>query len=199
MVAHIKRFYDWLGARVYSPYANYILSALFFFEANLLLLPVDPLLILYCLHKKERSFIYATIATCASVLGGMAGYAIGATLWNYAGESIIHSSPVRLIMTPANFAYLSNLYQEHEWWAVFIAGFTPIPYKAATLTAGFCNLSFVPFVLCSFLARGARFYLYAFIIYFFGDQIRESIDRYFNIIVGLTTIVIIAVFWLLKA
>ncbi len=197
MISYIKRLYDWMGNRVYSPYADYILGFLFFLEA-IFFLPTDPMLILYCINRQNRAMTYATIATFGSVLGGITGYWIGATLWHMAGEAIIHNRIINVVLTPNMFNYLSDQYQKYEWWAILVAGFTPVPYKAATLTAGFCKLSFGPFVLCSLIARGARFYLLAFIIQLFGDKIRESIDRYFNIIIGLTTIVIIATIWFLK-
>lgn len=194
MFAAIKKLYDWMGSRVYSPYANFALGFLFFLEA-IFFLPTDPMLILYCINRQNKALYFATIATISSVFGGITAYILGSFLWNMAGEQIIHNRIINYVLTPSMFSYLSEQYQKHEWWAILAAGFTPIPYKAATLTAGFCNISFMPFVICSIIARGARFYLLALIIILFGSHIRKSIDRYFNIIIILTTVVIAFTLW----
>ena len=183
-----------MGSRVYSPYADFILGFLFFLEA-IFFLPTDPMLILYCLNRQKKALYYATIATVASVLGGITAYFIGATLWDIAGEQILQNRLVNYVVTPSTFSYLTEQYRQYEWWAILAAGFTPIPYKAATLTAGFCKLSFIPFVICSVIARGARFYLLAITIILFGNRIRQSIDRYFNIIIILTTLAIAFSIW----
>lgn len=194
MFSQIKKLYDWMGSRVYSPYADFILGFLFFLEA-IFFLPTDPMLILYCLNRQKKALYYATIATVASVLGGITAYFIGATLWDIAGEEILQNRLVNYVVTPSTFSYLTEQYRQYEWWAILAAGFTPIPYKAATLTAGFCKLSFIPFVICSVIARGARFYLLAITIILFGNRIRQSIDRYFNIIIILTTLAIAFSIW----
>ena len=194
MLTKIKKLYDWMGSRVHSPYAGLILGFLFFLEA-IFFLPTDPMLILYCIHQQKNAFYYATIATFSSVLGGITAYFIGFTIWHVAGEHIIHNRMVNYIVSPSMFAYFAEQYRQHEWWAILAAGFTPIPYKAATLTAGFCKISFMPFVICSIIARGARFFLLAGVISIFGEHIRGSIDRYFNIIVILTTLAIVCSVW----
>ena len=197
MFSQIKKLYDWMGSRVYSPYADFVLGFLFFLEA-IFFLPTDPMLILYCLNRQKKALYYATIATVASVLGGITAYFIGATLWDIAGEQILQNRLVNYVVTPSTFSYLTEQYRQYEWWAILAAGFTPIPYKAATLTAGFCKLSFIPFVICSVIARGARFYLLAITIILFGNRIRQSIDRYFNIIIILTTLAIaFSIWWLM--
>ncbi len=192
--SRIKKLYDWMGTRVYSPYANLILGFLFFIEA-IFFLPTDPMLILYCIHRQKHSLRYAAIATIGSVLGGITSYWLGSMLWDIAGDQIIHNHIVNFVVTPSLFSRLAEQYRHHEWWSILAAGFTPLPYKAATLTAGFCKLSFLPFVICSIISRGARFYLLATIILIFGEQIKNSIDRYFNIIITITTLAIIFSIW----
>lgn len=197
MMSSIKRLYDWMGTRVYSPYASHILAILFFLEA-IVFIPTDPMLIVYCLERQDRAYYYATIATLASVLGGLTGYGIGYMLWHSVGPQIINSAFVRYIMTPATFHYLCQLYKHYEAWAILAAAFTPIPYKAATLSAGFCNLSLAPFIIASLIGRGARFYLYAITISIWGHRIKEYIEKYFNLLVMFAMIVIFTAIWLLK-
>lgn len=186
-----------MGTQVYSPHANLFLGVLFYLEA-IFFLPTDPVLVLYCIERQNKAYRYAAIATFASVLGGVTGYFIGLFLWNHFGQAIIHNSIINYIVSPSTFTYLSEQYQHYDWIAILIAGFTPIPYKAATLTAGFFKLAFIPFVFCSIIARGARFFLLAGTIKLFGPQMKKSIDRYFNIMVILTMVVIGLILWFFR-
>lgn len=194
----IKRLYNWMSSCVDKPYAELVLGLTFYLESCLLFLPTDPMLVIYCIEHRNKALRYAAIATISSVLGGITGYAIGFAIWNMYGQEIIHSKFINFIMSPEQFESACALYHKYEWWAVFIAGFTPIPYKGATLTAGFCKLSFIPLVFASIISRGARYYLYAIIIKFFGKRIKSSIDRYFNMVATLVLIIIVAVLWLLR-
>ncbi len=194
----LRKVYNWMGSRVYSKHANLILMVLFYLEALVFIIPTDPMLIFYCLEQRHKAFWYAFIATIGSVLGGITGYLIGYYIWSSAGQSIIHSPLVNIVLKPDDFYYLCDLYKEHEYLAIFIAGFTPVPYKAATFTAGFCNLAIIPFIVCSFIARGARFLIYAVAITIWGNKIKEYIDRYFNLIVLLIVALISVSVWLCK-
>lgn len=195
MIHAIKKFYGALESYVDNPYAEIILALTFYLESCVLFLPTDPMLIVYCAKNRHKSFQYAAIATVASVLGGITGYFIGLALWNSFGHDIIHSAIINYAMTPGQFGYCCDLYHQYEWIAIFIAGFTPIPYKAATLTAGFCNLSFVPFVLSSIASRGARYYIYAIIVKIYGERIKQSFNRYFNIFIMLFLIALGALYY----
>lgn len=191
----LRRPYEWMGESLYSPYADYILCFLFYLEA-IFFLPADPLLLLFCVERRDRALMYATIALIGSVLGGMTSYALGATLWHYYGEQIIHHPAINCILTPARFYEASALFKQHEWGAILIAGFTPIPYKAATLAAGFCRISFSSLVFGSIIARGARFYLLAAGCILFGEQIKGSIEKYFNVILLAVALLLILSIWL---
>lgn len=195
MLTWLKRPYQWMGSSIDSPYADYILCFLFYLEA-IFFLPTDPILILFCLARRDKALRYATIATIGSVFGGMTSYLIGATLWSYYGEQILHNSAINWILSPSRFYRLSELFKEHEWGAILTAGFTPIPYKAATLAAGFCNISFHALVIGSIISRGARFYLLAAGCIVFGERINGSIEKYFNLILLLTAVLIMVSVWL---
>lgn len=195
MLSVFRRTYDWMGSSINSIYAEYILCFLFYLEA-IFFLPTDPILIVYCLERRDRALWYATIATFGSVLGGMTSYAIGAILWNCMGEQIIHNQYVNCILSADMFHTLAAKFQAHEWLAILVAGFTPIPYKAATLAAGFCRISFAPFVIASIIARGARFFLFAIICKMHGERIKDSINKYFSLILLFAGILIIITVWL---
>lgn len=191
----LKKIYHWMGSKVYSKHATLLLGVLFFIEA-ICFFPTDPMLIFYCIERRKKSFWYATVATFASVLGGITGYFIGLWLWHSAGMEIVHNYFVQLIIKPKTFYYLCEQYKLYQYWALIIAGFTPVPYKAATLTAGFCQLSLFPFIVCSIIARGARFYLVAGILYIWGDQMKGYIDRYINIMAIVIVAAITVILWL---
>jgi membrane protein YqaA with SNARE-associated domain len=189
----VKQWYDWMGRQVHTIYATPVLILMFFIEATVFLVPVDPLLILYCLEHRQRSMYYATVATSASVIGGIFGYGIGFLLWQTVGPLI-----TTYLISAATFAQVVHWFTEYESLAVLIAGFTPVPYKAVTIGAGFCKLPLTPFVFYSIIARGARFFLLAAIIRIWGDQIKEYIDRYFNLLVILFVVVVVGSIWLIK-
>lgn len=189
----LKSMYTWMGRQVHTPYATGVLASLFFIEATIFFIPVDPLLILYCIEHRHRAWYYAFIATIASVIGGIFGYAIGYALWQTIGQLI-----VTYIISPLTFAKAVAWFRLYENAAVLIAGFTPVPYKAVTIGAGFCKLPLMPFIIYSCIARGARFFLLAGIIAYWGSQIKEYIDRYFNLFVILFTGLVIGGFWVIK-
>ena len=173
----IRQLYDWMGSFVNSPFGVPILAGFFFIEA-IFFFPADPLLILFCVEKPRKSFYYATVATIASVIGGICAYYIGMFVWHIIGESLIN-----LFTSQETFSYLCDQYKLYQNWAVLIAGFTPIPFKAVTLTAGFCRLPLIPFIICSFIARGARFYLVAAVVHQWGKFVKKFIDENFNTLV----------------
>jgi len=177
-----------MGYKVHSRYADVWLASLFFIEA-VFFIPVDPLLILYCIQNRKKSIYYATIATISSVAGGIFGYVIGAVLWNSIGIKL-----VSWFISEGAFARAVQTYKLYQNWAVLIAGFTPLPYKAITLSAGFCSLPFLPFIACSLISRGARFFLVAGLLRIWGEQVKYFIDRYFNQLVLLFVFLLIVGF-----
>lgn len=180
----IRRLYDWMGTFVNHTWGDAILAGFFFIEA-IFFFPADPLLILFCVERPRKSFYYATVATLASVAGGVCAYYLGMAVWATIGQWLI-----TVFTTQETFDYLCQQYAHYQNWAVLIAGFTPIPFKAVTITAGFCQLPLLPFIICSFIARGARFYMVAAVVHQWGKEIKTFIDRHFNTLV-LTFIVLV--------
>lgn len=183
----IRIIYDWMGSKVHEPYAELWLIGFFFIESSVFIIPVDPLLILFCLQNHRRSLYYASIATFASVAGGAFGYLIGACMWQTIGATL-----VQWIISESTFNALVAKYTLYENWAVLIGGFTPIPYKAITVSAGFCKLPFTPFIFFSLIARAARFFMLAGAMYWWGPAIKTFIDKYFNILVVAFALLVIA-------
>ena len=176
----VRRLYDWVLHWADTPYGFQALALLALVESSVFPIPPDPLLIALCLGAAGRALGFATVATAASVLGGVLGYGIGAVVWGSACGFFFEYVPG---VTPEAFATVQGLYDRWDFWAVFLAGLTPIPYKVFTISAGVFAINFPIFVLASTLSRGLRFFVMAGLIYRYGESIRLFIDRYFNLLV----------------
>ncbi|HIK87045.1 MAG TPA: DedA family protein, partial [Alphaproteobacteria bacterium] len=134
----------------------------------------------------------ALIATFFSVLGGIFGYFIGIFLWDTIGQTIIEFYHLE-----NQFNLLEKNYNEEGALIVFIAGFSPIPYKLITISSGVMHLDLITFILASLTSRGARFFILTGIIRIFGDTAKKFIDKYFSFVTFILGIIIIIVFsWL---
>ncbi len=134
---------------------------------------------------------FAGVATLASVLGGMAGYAIGAGAWEVSRDWFFTYVPG---VTPEAFEGVRAFYDRHGFAAVFLAGLTPIPYKVFTLASGVFGINFGIFVLASVLSRGFRFLVLAGLVYRFGPPIERFIDRHFDRLVILFSVLLVGGF-----
>ena len=172
----LKRLYDWVLHWANTPYGIPALFLLAFAESSFFPIPPDVLLIALSLSIPKKAFKYAAVCTIGSVLGGVLGYILGWQFWELA-KGILFK-----YIDPAGFEIVRNYFIKYEAWAVSIAGFTPIPYKVFTISAGFLRADFMVFFIASALSRGARFFLVSLLIFHFGPSIRSFIDRYFNIL-----------------
>lgn len=173
----IRQLYDWVLGWADSRYGTSALAALSFTESVFFPIPPDPLLMALSLAKPRRAFFYAAVCSAASVLGGIAGYYVGLLLFDTVGKPILD-----FYGATEKYLLVQSFYRAWDAWAVGIAGFTPIPYKVFTISAGAFQISFFVFVMASAVSRSARFFLVAWLIRAFGDPIRRFIDRYFNIL-----------------
>jgi len=198
----IRRTYDWVLSWSYSRWGALALFILAFAESSFFPIPPDVLLIALCLGMSSKSFKYAAICVMGSVLGALAGYAIGFFLWQTpAGEFTgIADFFFRLIpgFTHEQYYRISELYNEYNFWVVFTAGFTPLPYKLITITAGVFNLNIPMFLIASIISRGLRFFLVAWLIWKFGSPIKNFIDKYFNWLAMAFTVLLIGGFVVIK-
>jgi len=175
----VRRLYDWVLHWAYTPYGPLALVLLAAAESSFFPIPPDPLLIALCLGAPSRSFRFVGLATAASVAGGVVGYGIGAGAWTVLQEPFFAYVPG---VTPEAFERVRALYDQYDFWAVFVAGLTPIPYKVFTLSSGVFGINFAVFVVASALSRGLRFTIVGALIYQFGPPISRFIDRYFNLL-----------------
>ena len=188
----VKKFYKSLSAYTHHPFAPIVFAFLFFIEA-IFFLPVDPILIMFCLERRSRALFFACLATISSVIGGVTAYLIGALLFDSWGLTIIN-----IFSSMETFNRITQLYQSYESYAVLFASFTPFPYKIVTLSGGFCKLPLIPFIVCSIIGRGARFFLIAYVIKRYGPHVQQFIDRYFNYLIIIFTLVMLLCMLVLK-
>ena len=175
----LRRLYDWVLGWAHTPYGVPALVVLCFAEASFFPIPPDPLLMALCLGAPRRSLRLAAWATAASVTGGFVGYLLGWGAWSLLGDFFLTWVPG---VTPEAFSTVQGLYERWDFWAVFLAGLTPIPYKVFTLSAGVFAIQFPIFLVASILSRGLRFFLVAGLIWKFGARVSQFIDRYFNVL-----------------
>ena len=194
----IKRLYDWVLSWGNSRWGALALFILAFAESSFFPIPPDVLLIALCLGAITRSFRFATICLVGSILGAAGGYAIGYYLWqNTAGEYIALANWFYAhVFSVEKFLQVKNLYDEYDFWIVFTAGFTPLPYKLFTITGGLFKIDLVMFFVASMVSRGLRFFLIAGLIWKFGAPIKTFIEKYFNLLAILFTVLLIGSFFL---
>ena len=162
-----------------SPRAEPALAAVAFAESSFFPVPPDLLLAPMALAQPRRAWRFAFIATVASVLGGMVGYAIGAFLYDTVGRWLVN-----LYGYHDKMEALKQTYATWGWLVILVKGVTPIPYKLVTITSGALGYNFPLFVALSVLTRGARFFLVAGALNWFGDPLREAMERNFAVFVG---------------
>lgn len=198
----IKRLYNWILSWSESPLGWLALLFIALFEASWFPLPPDILLIALCLGAPKRSFRFATICLVGSVIGAALGYGIGHFMWISPDgtPTAIADFFYDHIFSVESFNNIGSLYDRFNFWIVFTAGFTPLPFKLFTVAGGMFDINFVMFIIASIVARGMRFFLIGWLIWKFGAPIKVFIDKYFNLLASLFTVMLIGftalAFWL---
>ncbi len=174
-----RRLYDWVihfADTKHGPTALFILS---FAESSFFPVPPDVLLAPLALGAPKKWLRFALACSIASVLGGILGYCIGMFLWqNISAWVFAHLGGIGL--TEENFAKFHNWYNKWDFWIVFLCGFTPLPYKVCTISAGIARINIFGFLIASTISRSARFFLVAGLMGWKGEKIRPFIEKYFN-------------------
>lgn len=181
--------YDWTLKWAEHKFAPAVLSVITFAESVFFPIPPDVLLAPMVLAKPHRAWRLATITTISSVIGGVVGYFLGYLMF----EPLIQPLLIE-------FNYMDKFQRAMDWfeqygvWVVFLAGFSPIPYKVFTLSAGFLQMMFLPFLIASAVGRGMRFFLVAGLIAWGGEKmeakLRNSID-----IIGWSVVALVVILY----
>jgi len=189
----MRRLYDWVLHFAETPFGTWALFLLAFAESSFFPIPPDVLLIALALAIPSRAFRYAAVCTAGSVLGGMLGYVIGYGFMEAVGFRILEFYGLS-----DKFGVIGGLYNQYSAWVVGIAGFTPIPYKVFTIAGGAFKIHFPVFVAASVVSRGARFFLVGWLIHRYGEPIKTFMNRYFNLLTILFTVLLVGGFVLLR-
>lgn len=193
MFALLRGLYDWVLAWADSPYATVALFVIAFTESSFFPIPPDVLLLALALSRPKQAFRYALICTLGSVSGAAFGYLIGLGFYESVGRKII-----ALYGAESYYLSIQRLYRSYDALAVMVAGFTPIPFKVATIAAGVFEIDFVVFMLAALASRGARFYLLSLLVWRFGPPIRVFIERYFNLLTVIFFVMLVGGFFALQ-
>jgi len=158
------------------PHAPWYLGGLSFAESSFFPIPPDVMLAPMVLARRDRAWHYALLTTVMSVIGGLAGFLIGALAIDW------------IMPWLGKFGYAATFERAQGWfiawgfWAILAAGFSPIPYKIFTIAAGAMSMLLVPFMLASLAGRGARFFLVAALIYWGGEPFERNLRRYVDVL-----------------
>jgi len=198
----LRNLYDWVLHWSKTPYGTTALFILAFAESSFFPIPPDALLIALVLGSSKKAFKFATVCLIGSVTGALFGYAIGHFLWwtpsgdyNTIANFFFNNIPG---FNDTSFKEIKRIYDEYDFWIIFTAGFTPLPYKVITISSGAFNINIIMFIVASIISRGARFFLVAALIWKFGPQIKSFIDKYFNWLAIVFTVLLIGGFIAIK-
>jgi membrane protein YqaA with SNARE-associated domain len=169
----ITRLYAWALRMAAHRRALPALAVVSFAESSFFPVPPDVMLVPMVLAQRRHAFRIALVCTIASVLGGLAGYAIGALLFDAIGQPVL-----AFYGAMEDFEGLRVLYDEWGLWVILIKGLTPIPYKVVTIASGAFHFDLAVFIAASVVTRGARFFLLAAALWYWGESVRRVLDRH---------------------
>lgn len=194
-VALVRALYDWTIKWAKHPKATWALSVLSFAEASIFPLPVDPLLLAMGFSKPRKSLYYAFLTTLFSVLGAIGGYFIGAYAW-----SAFSPYFYQYVFSSESFQEVASHMQGEgaTFVSLFIAGFSPIPFKIFTIAGGVVSAPLVPFIAACILSRGLRYHILGGIIYVMGPKAQEWIEKHFDKVTIAVSVLLVLTVIILK-
>ena len=176
----------WTSGWAATPYGGLALFAIAFAESSFFPVPPDVLLIPLALANTPWALLFAAIATAGSTVGGILGYYIG----DKGGRPLLQR-----FFKAEKVALVQGYYRRYDVWAVGMAGFTPIPYKLFSISAGAFGLDLKRFILASIVGRGGRFFLVGLAILVFGEAVKAFLDEYFDLAVVAFAVLFIGGFY----
>jgi len=182
----LEGWIEWVVAWAYTPYGGVALFLNAVAESSFFPIPPDVLLIALSILRPSWAFGYAALCSAGSIIGGVIGYFLGLK----GGRPLM-----RRLFSEERIRFVEQYYQKYDVWAVGIAGFTPIPYKAFTISAGAFALDLKRFILASVVSRSARFFLVGAMIFIFGETVKVYVTKYLNIFSIAFVVLLILGFW----
>ena len=190
----MSTFYSWATEKANSSKAPYWVGLIFFLEI-FLFLPLDAVLMFFCLQNRKNTFLYVAIAAFASTLSGLIGYFFGHFLWDLVGSYV-----VPYLISTSTFERISGHFQAYENWAVFIGNLVPFPLKALSIGAGVFQLGPLAFAFWMVLARLVRFSFVGGAMLIWGEKVKMFVERHFSrivLIVGIKIAMAFFFIWML--
>lgn len=189
----LRSLYDWTVSLAMTRWALAALAMISFVESSFFPIPPDILLIPMIIAAPTRAFLIAFVCTVSSIAGGAFGYYIGAELFDTIGRPILD-----FYHKVDAFEEFKTRFNEQGHWAVLFAGITPFPYKVITITSGVTELPFWNFMFWSMIARGLRFFVVATLLWYFGEAIRDFIEKRLGSVFTVLVILLVAGFAAVK-
>ena len=201
MIKIMRKLYNWVLHWAHTKYGSLALFVLAFAESSFFPIPPDVLLIALAISINKKAFKFALTCSLGSIMGGIFGYYIGYELWyvdnNFSGFANLFFDYIPGF-TETLFYKVVGLYNKYSFLIVFSAGFSPIPYKVFTITAGVTKINIFNFLLASTVSRSLRFFIVSGLIYKYGKPIKSYIDKYFDKLSLLFVILLILGFVVIK-
>lgn len=172
---YFRRVYDWTMRWAEHPKGTYALALLSAIEGIFCPIPIDPFLLAMCAARPKKSLFYSGVASIFSVLGGSIGYFLGLWAW-----SLFSPFFFQYLFSPSAFDQVISMFNNNAFLAIFLASFTPIPYKVFAVAGGVAQIDFWTFLLASLIGRSMRFFTMGIMLYFWGPPIRNFIERNFE-------------------
>ena len=188
-----QKILTWFEREAGKKYTMYLLGILSFFESVIIPIPVDIFTFSLTVAQPKKWIKFGIIATSMSVLGAIFGYFLGAYLFESFGKQLIEFYGYQ-----EQFEYVTSLFSNNTFWVMFIAAFTPIPYKVFTIAGGALRVALFPFILASILGRGLRFFTETYLAYKFGRTVGEHIMKKINMY-SLIFVLIIITFFIIQS
>jgi membrane protein YqaA with SNARE-associated domain len=189
----LRRLYDWTMGLASRPNALLALGAVSFAESSFFPIPPDAMIVPMVLARPDRAWRIALVATIASVLGGILGYAIGYYLFETLGQSLIQFYGYQ-----DKFEAFKQAYNQWGLWIILIKGLTPIPYKLVTIASGAAAFDFPVFLLASIVTRGLRFFIVAALLRRFGEPIRDFVERRLTLVATAFLLILVGGFLIVR-
>tara|TARA_B100000029_G_scaffold411047_1_gene413221 strand:+ start:4269 stop:4856 length:588 start_codon:yes stop_codon:yes gene_type:complete len=189
----IEKIYTKIIELSKTKYGIPILCIIAFLESFIFPIPPDIFLIFLILAYKNKAFYLAFLCTLLSVIGGILGYLIGSFFFDSLGLGILNYFNLN-----EKFLNFSENYSDNGFFIVTMGGFTFVPYKIITLSSGFVKMDFLQFILASILSRGARFFLVATLLYYFGKKIEQLLIKKIGLITTIIFFIILIVYLIIK-
>ena len=189
----LRGLYNWTMGLAGHRHALWALAIVSFAESSIFPIPPDILMIPMLLARPNRAFLIASVCLIASVLGGIAGYAIGALFYDQIGAPILAALGKADAMAEFNARF-----NDLGFWPVLIAGLTPFPYKVITIMSGWTGLPLGTFIVTSIIARGIRFFVIAALLRQFGAPLRDCIERRLGLMFTLFIVILLGGFYAVR-